>query len=421
LSATRLPRVILNQLCKHPDAAELPGIEPRGARRWRAETLSYGPSSSTPSTTSSRSSRAGRATDSRARQARHILERPPSSLSNLDEVVAATFAKSRSGWRRQQREDLQALRGARREPSWTSGCGAHRAGAPEGRQEASPDGEDRGTLRACSPTTARVWDYQGRAAGVRASLRRRAADHMLIDERGLRDRGILWPRRDGHLHLRWLPQERPHQPVPQKSRAVASASRGWSLKEGDFIEHLFIHDDAPLRMVFTQQGEGLQSSCQLPRMGRTAKAPRLPPFSQDRDPDRHRDRRTLSADYLLFATRRASSKKTPFSFHNTHLRRRHHRRRPLRGRRRSDRGSDRLDKLRRGTDSLRTQPRTVFSRPGEAHGPGDRGVRHAQGRRLTIPPSMDVVGDGAPADLFMIPTEGFGKRTLSSSFQGAGA
>jgi DNA gyrase subunit A len=200
---------------------------------------------------------------------------------------------------------------------------------------------------------------------------------------------------------------------------------GMELKEGDFIEHLFITTTHHYMLFFTNKGKVYRLKVhQLPRMSRTAKGrhiANLLPFSQDeRIQTVIATKDFKEADYLLFATRKGVIKKTPFLDYNTHLK--------------SDgiiainlADNDELIAVRTASDGsdvvLVTSSgqgirfKQTEARPmGRATG-GVKGITLKNGDDVL---SMDVVSEGAPADLFMITERGFGKRTPLSDFRAQG-
>ncbi|PLS85795.1 MAG: DNA gyrase subunit A [Actinobacteria bacterium] len=200
---------------------------------------------------------------------------------------------------------------------------------------------------------------------------------------------------------------------------------GMELKEGDFIEHLFITTTHHYMLFFTNKGKVYRLKVhQLPRMSRTAKGrhiANLLPLSQDeRIQTVIATKDFKDAEYLLFATRNGAIKKTPFLDYNTHLK--------------SDgiiainlSDDDELIAVRTASDGadvvLVTRNgqgirfKQTEARPmGRATG-GVKGITLRNGDDVL---SMDVVSDGAPADLFMITERGFGKRTPLSEFRAQG-
>nr|MDP9457933.1 DNA gyrase subunit A [Actinomycetota bacterium] len=200
---------------------------------------------------------------------------------------------------------------------------------------------------------------------------------------------------------------------------------GMELKEGDFIEHLFITTTHHYMLFFTNKGKVYRLKVhQLPRMSRTAKGrhiANLLPLSQDeRIQTVIATKDFKDAEYLLFATRNGVIKKTPFLDYNTHLK--------------SDgiiainlSDDDELIAVRTASDGadvvLVTRNgqgirfKQTEARPmGRATG-GVKGITLRNGDDVL---SMDVVSDGAPADLFMITERGFGKRTPLSEFRAQG-
>ncbi|CAN5829864.1 DNA gyrase subunit A [soil metagenome] len=197
---------------------------------------------------------------------------------------------------------------------------------------------------------------------------------------------------------------------------------GMELKEGDYIEHLFITTTHHYMLFFTNRGKVYRLKVhQLPRMGRTAKGrhvANLLPLAQDE----HiatviATKEFKEAEYLLFATRKGVIKKTAFLDYNT----------PLKetgiiainlsdgdeliGVRHASESEEAIMVTRNGMGIRFSQ---TEARPmGRATG-GVKGITLKGGDDVL---SMDVVGEGAPDDLFLITEKGFGKRTALSQFR----
>ncbi|MDP9426058.1 MAG: DNA gyrase subunit A, partial [Actinomycetota bacterium] len=200
---------------------------------------------------------------------------------------------------------------------------------------------------------------------------------------------------------------------------------GMELKEGDFIEHLFITTTHHYMLFFTNKGKVYRLKVhQLPRMSRTAKGrhiANLLPFSQDeRIQTVIATKDFTDAEFLLFATRKGVVKKTPFLDYNTHLK--------------SDgiiainlADNDELISVRTASDGADV---VLVTRSGhgirfkhtEARpmGRATGGVKGITLKHSDDVLSMDVITDDTPADLFMITERGFGKRTPLSDFRAQG-
>ncbi|WP_273844874.1 DNA gyrase subunit A [Rubrobacter calidifluminis] len=199
---------------------------------------------------------------------------------------------------------------------------------------------------------------------------------------------------------------------------------GMELKEGDFIEHLFITTTHHYMLFFTNKGKVYRLKVhQLPRMSRTARGrhvANLLPLSQDEHIAAVIATRDFGeAEYLLFATRRGIVKKTEFSEYNT----------PLKNEgiiaiklaegdelidvRHASKGDEVILVTREGKalrfrqDEARAMGRATA---------GVKGITLKEGDDLL---SMDVISDDA-ADLFLITEKGYGKRTPLSQFRTQG-
>lgn len=197
---------------------------------------------------------------------------------------------------------------------------------------------------------------------------------------------------------------------------------GMELKEGDYIEHLFITTTHHYMLFFTNRGKVYRLKVhQLPRMGRTAKgrhvANMLPLAQDEHIATVIATKEFKEAEYLLFGTRKGAIKKTPFLDYNT----------PLKetgiiainlsdgdeliGVRHASENEEAILVTRNGMGIRFEQSET---RPmGRATG-GVRGITLKDGDDVL---TMDVISEGAPDDLFMITEKGFGKRTALSQFR----
>ncbi len=199
---------------------------------------------------------------------------------------------------------------------------------------------------------------------------------------------------------------------------------GMELKEGDYIEHLFITTTHHYMLFFTNRGKVYRLKVhQLPRMGRTAKGrhiANLLPFAQgERIQSVIATKEFNEAEYLLFATKNGIVKKTNFLEYNTPLK------------------SDGIIALNLADDDELISVRQVsegadvviVSRNGKGirfaqsdarpMGRATGGVKGITLGKDDVVLSMDVVSDDA-AEMFMITERGFGKRTALSQYRAQG-
>jgi DNA gyrase subunit A len=199
---------------------------------------------------------------------------------------------------------------------------------------------------------------------------------------------------------------------------------GMELKEGDYIDHLFITTTHHYMLFFTNKGKVYRTKVhQLPRMSRTAKGrhvANLLPLAQDEHIAAVMATKEFDeAEYLIFATRQGVVKKSLFADYNTPLK--------------SDgiiainlAAGDELIDVRHASEGdevilvTRNGKGLRFKQSdaramGRATG-GVKGITLKDGDYVL---SMDVVSDDA-ADLFMITEKGFGKRTALSNFRAQG-
>jgi DNA gyrase subunit A len=199
---------------------------------------------------------------------------------------------------------------------------------------------------------------------------------------------------------------------------------GMELKEGDYIDHLFITTTHHYMLFFTNKGKVYRLKVhQLPRMGRTAKgrhiANLLPLAQGEHIASVLATKEFEEAEYLLFATRNGIVKKTRFLEYNTPLK--------------SDgiiainlADDDELISVRYASEGDEVVivsrngkgirfPQADARPMGRATG-GVKGITLAKGDVVL---SMDVVSDDT-ADLFLLTERGFGKRTALSQYRAQG-
>src|SRR3712207_6806517 len=97
---------------------------------------------------------------------------------------------------------------------------------------------------------------------------------------------------------------------------------GMDMKEDDYIEHLFVCSTHDYLLFFTNRGKVYRSKVyELPEMGRTAKGRYLGNVLPLREGERVQSvlatRDYAEAEYLVFATRKGTIKKTEFQTYNT--------------------------------------------------------------------------------------------------------
>jgi DNA gyrase subunit A len=198
---------------------------------------------------------------------------------------------------------------------------------------------------------------------------------------------------------------------------------GMDLKEGDFIDHLFITTTHHYMLFFTNKGKVYRLKVhQLPRMGRAAKgrhvANLLPLDQGERIATVIATKDFAEAEYLLFATKNGVVKKTTFGDYNTPLK--------------SDgiiainlTDGDELIAVRQASEGqdvvLVSQNGMGIRFPQSEARPMGRATAGVKGIMLKGGDAVlaaDVVHD--TADLFLITEKGFGKRTALSKFRSQG-
>src|ERR671910_750925 len=201
---------------------------------------------------------------------------------------------------------------------------------------------------------------------------------------------------------------------------------GVELKGGDFFEHLFITTTHHYMLFFTNRGKVYRLKVhQLPRMGRAAKgrhvANLLPLAQGERIATVIQTKDFAEAEYLLFATRNGIVKKTAFGDYNTPLKETGIIAINLAG-------DDELISVRHASEGdeavLVTRSGMGIRFPQSEARPMGRATAGVKGVTLKggddVVLSMDVVPEGAPADLFLITEKGFGKRTALAQFRSQG-
>jgi DNA gyrase subunit A len=198
---------------------------------------------------------------------------------------------------------------------------------------------------------------------------------------------------------------------------------GMELKEGDYIEHLFITTTHHYMLFFTNKGKVYRLKVhQLPRMGRAAKgrhvANLLPLAQGERIATVIATKDFKEAEYLIFATKNGIVKKTAFLDYNTPLK--------------SDgiiainlTSTDELIDVRQASEGqdiiLVTRNGMGIRFPQRDARPMGRATAGVKGITLKDRDdvlSMDIVRD--TADLFLITEKGYGKRTALAQFRAQG-
>jgi DNA gyrase subunit A len=195
---------------------------------------------------------------------------------------------------------------------------------------------------------------------------------------------------------------------------------GMDMKDGDYIEHLFVCSTHDFLLFFTNRGKVYRSKVyELPEASRTAKGRALPNFLPLREGERVQSvlatRDFSEGKYVVFATRNGQIKKTEFSAYNTPIQ--------------ADgiiainiRDDDELVAVRRtsGDDDI-----IMVSRSGQAArfhesqarpmGRGTGGVRGMNvSQKGNAVLAMDVARDDT--ELLVVTENGYGKRTSVSEY-----
>jgi DNA gyrase subunit A len=195
---------------------------------------------------------------------------------------------------------------------------------------------------------------------------------------------------------------------------------GMDMKDDDYIEHLFVCSTHDFLLFFTNRGKVYRSKVyELPEAGRTSKGRYLGNVLPLREGERVQSvlatRDFSESDFLLFATRRGTVKKTEFQAYNTPIK--------------ADgiiainiRDEDELVAVRRvdaGDEVLMVSSAGLTVRFSEddarAMGRDTTGVRG-----MDVPDDVDVLAMDIARDdqyLLVVTDNGFGKRTLVGDYR----
>ena len=195
---------------------------------------------------------------------------------------------------------------------------------------------------------------------------------------------------------------------------------GMDMKDDDYIEHLFVCSTHDFLLFFTNRGKVYRSKVyELPEAGRTSKGRYLGNVLPLREGERVQSvlatRDFSESDYLMFATRRGTVKKTEFQAYNTPIK--------------ADgiiainiRDEDELVAVRRvdeGDEVLMVSSAGLTVRFSEddarAMGRDTTGVRG-----MDVPDDVDVLAMDIARDdqyLLVVTDNGFGKRTLVGDYR----
>jgi DNA gyrase subunit A len=195
---------------------------------------------------------------------------------------------------------------------------------------------------------------------------------------------------------------------------------GMDMKDGDYIEHLFVCSTHDYLLFFTNRGKVYRSKVyELPEASRTAKGRALPNFLPLREGERVQSvlatRDFTEGRYVVFATRDGQVKKTEFAAYNTPIK--------------ADgiiainiRDDDELVAVRRtsGDDDVMLVSRSGQAarfhesqvRPMGRDTGGVRGMNVSQKGNAVL--AMDVARDDT--ELLVVTENGYGKRTPVSEY-----
>ena len=202
---------------------------------------------------------------------------------------------------------------------------------------------------------------------------------------------------------------------------------GMDMKDGDFIEHLFVCSSHDFLLFFSNRGKVYRSKVyELPEMQRTAKGRALVNILPLRDGERVQSvlstRDFAESEHLVFATRRGMVKKTEFGAYNT----------PIKADgiiainirdddelvavRRTD-GDDDVIMVSRSGQAARFHESAIRSMGRDTS--GVRGMNVERGDNCVL--AMDIARDDC--ELLVVTENGYGKRTAVAEYpvKGRGA
>src|ERR671921_29047 len=417
LKREAVPKVVLNNLYKHTQMQQSFGVNLVALVDGVPKTLSY----------KQVVTRRTRYELERAEARAHILEGLLIALENLDEVVA-TIRRSRSV--ESARNNLiKNFKLSERQAQAILDLRLQRLTAME-RQKVEREHKDlmekieylEGVLSEESKVYGIVKEELGEVRAAYADERRTAITaeegvDFEIEDLIAEEEMVISISNGGYL------KSVPVNTFRKQGRGGVGVA-GMELKEGDFINHLFITTTHHYMLFFTNKGKVYRLKVhQLPRMGRAAKgrhiANMLPLAQGEHIASVLATKEFEEAEYLLFATRRGIVKKTRFLEYNTPLK--------------NDgiiainlAGDDELISVRYASEGDEV---VIVSRNGKGirfkqtdarpMGRATAGVKGITLGKDDVVLSMDVISDDA-ADLFILTERGFGKRTALSQYRAQG-
>jgi DNA gyrase subunit A len=196
---------------------------------------------------------------------------------------------------------------------------------------------------------------------------------------------------------------------------------GMDMKDGDYIEHLFVCSSHDFLLFFSNRGKVYRSKVyELPEAQRTAKGRALVNVLPLRDGERIQSvlstRDFAESEYLVFATRKGTVKKTEFGAYNTPIKADNiiainiHNDDELVSVRRVDPGEEILMISREGL-AVRFAEDDVRSMGRDTSGVRGMNITGADNQVLT----MDVARDDQ--EVLVVTENGFGKRTAVSEYR----
>src|SRR2546422_348592 len=254
----------------------------------------------------------------------HVLEGLLIALANLDEVIALIRASRDRATARTGLVDRFELTGVQAEAILQLRLSQLTAlEVDELRQEHADKLERIGELRELLGDEAKVFglikeellEIAERFANERRTMITFAEDELDIEDLIADQQMVITITKSGYIKR--LPLDT-YRAQHRGGRGVT----GMDMKEGDYIEHLFVCSTHDYLLFFSNRGKGYRSKVyELPEAARTAKGRFLGNVLPLRDRERiqavQATRDFNEGKYLLFATRRGVVKKTEFQAYNT--------------------------------------------------------------------------------------------------------
>ena len=255
----------------------------------------------------------------------HILEGLLIALDNLDAVIELIRAsRDRESARTELMRALRALAASRRRRSSTCACRSSPRWSPTRSAASTPTSSS--ASRSCarsSATRTRVLglikeeldEIAERFGDERRTEITDSEDEIDIEDLIADQQMVITITKTGYIKSLPLATYR-------KQHRGGVGVTGMDMKDGDYIEHLFVCSTHDFLLFFTNRGKVYRSKVyELPEAPRTAKGRALVNVLPLREGERVQSvlstRDFAEAKYLVFATKKGTVKKTEFGAYNT--------------------------------------------------------------------------------------------------------